>query len=95
MIKNGLFLFLLAFIIFAYFVPSYTKMQDLRLKNVQLEEKVSAITKKNEELGKEKKLLEDDPVYLERVARDKMGLVREGETVYRIQMEESGENSSK
>ena len=88
MIKNGIFLFILAFFIFAVFVPSYTKMQDLKARNLELESQIKTLEKKNEELAKEKQLLEDDPVYLERVAREKMGIAREGEMVYRLMPEE-------
>ena len=43
---------------------------------------------KNSELRREKQLLENDPVYLEKVGREKMGLVREGEMIYRLAPEE-------
>jgi cell division protein FtsB len=63
-------------------------MQDLRVRNAQLQEEIGQLKIKNAELVQEKRLLEDDPVYLERVARDKMGIVKEGEVVYRLRPED-------
>ncbi len=63
-------------------------MQDHRQKNSENERKIAILKEKNKKLEEEKKLLEEDPVYLERVAREKMGLVREGETIYRLTPEE-------
>ena len=87
MIKNGLFLFILAFLVLAIFVPSYSTMQDLRTRNIELQQQIDRLKIENKQLAQEKHLLEDDPVYLERVAREKMGIVKEGEVVYRLMPE--------
>ena len=79
-----IFLFILAFFVLAVFVPSYSNMQDLRARNSELLKRIEELKIKNIELVQEKKLLEEDPVYLERVAREKMGIVKEGEVVYRL-----------
>ena len=84
MIKNALWLFIGATVILLIFLPSYSKMQDLRQKNVDYKKQIENLAAKNEQLKQEKMLLESDPVYLEKVAREKMGLVREGEVVYKI-----------
>ena len=84
MIKNALWLFLTAFIILIVFLPSYTKLQDLRQKNSDYSRQIQQMTKENARLQEEKWRLEHDPVYLEKVAREKMGLVREGEVVYKM-----------
>ena len=60
-------------------------MQDHRQKNLEYEKKIVELQRRNEELKEEKQRLIEDPVYLERVARERMGLVREGEKVYRIE----------
>jgi cell division protein FtsB len=41
----------------------------------------------------EKRLLEEDPAYLEKVGREKMGLIRKGEVVYKIS--QPGTNAEK
>lgn len=85
MLKNALWLFAAATIILLFFLPSFTMMQDHRQKNLEYEKKIAELQRRNEELKEEKRRLVEDPVYLERVARERMGLVREGEKVYRIE----------
>ena len=84
MFKNALWLFIIATIILVAFLPSYTKMSDLRQKNAEYQSEIVDLRKKNTQLREEKRLLEEDPVYLERVAREKMGLIKEGEVVYKL-----------
>ena len=84
MIKNALGLFILTIIVLIIFLPSYTKMQDLKQKNLDYKRQIEQLQQKSAELREEKRLLENDPVYLEKVAREKMGLIREGEVVYKI-----------
>ena len=84
MIRNAIWLFGIATLLLILFLPSYTKMSDLRQKNMEYEQEILALKRKNIELKEEKRLLEEDPVYLERVAREKMGLVKEGEVVYKL-----------
>ena len=84
MIKNAVGLFILAIIVLIVFLPSYSKMQDLKQKNLEYKRQFEQLQQKSAELKQEKQLLENDPVYLEKVAREKMGIVREGEVVYKI-----------
>ena len=84
MLKNAIWLFAIAVLILVVFLPSYTQMQDLKQKNKDYEERIKQLVGKNKELIEERRLLEQDPVYLEKVAREKMGLVREGEVVYKL-----------
>ena len=84
MIKNALGLFFLTIIVLIIFLPSYTKMQDLKQKNLDYKRQLEQLQQKSAELKEEKRLLENDPVYLEKIAREKMGLIREGEVVYKI-----------
>jgi cell division protein FtsB len=84
MFKNAIWLFILAFVALIVFLPSYTKMQDLKQKNEDYQNQIQNLTKKNVELTEEKRRLTEDPDYLEKVAREKMGLIKEGEVVYQI-----------
>lgn len=84
MLKNALWLFGITVAILIFFLPSYAKMQDLRAKNEEYAKRIEVLQKRNAALEKEKHLLETDPAYLEKVARNKMGLIKEGEKVYRI-----------
>ena len=84
MLKNAIWLFVVTTFVFIYFLPSYTKMQDLKQKNWDYQQQIKILQAKNAQLLKEKKLLENDPEYVEKVAREKMGLIKEGEVVYKI-----------
>lgn len=85
MLKNALWLFAAATIILLFFLPSFTMMQDHRQKNLEYGKRIAELQRRNEELKEEKRRLIEDPVYLERVARERMGLVREGEKVYKME----------
>ena len=84
MIKSAVGLFILAIIVLVIFLPSYTKMQDLKQKNLDYKRQIEQLREKGAALREEKRLLQEDPVYLEKVAREKMGLIRQGEVVYKI-----------
>ncbi len=83
--KNPIVLFFLAVGLVLAFLPSYQQMQDLKAVNHAYEAEIERLKVDKEQLLEERRLLEEDPVYLEKVAREKMGLIREGEVVYRIE----------
>lgn len=84
MIKNALWLFALTLFALFIFLPSYTRLQDLRQKNVDYSKQIEALKHRKIKLLEEKRLLEQDPTYLEKVGREKMGLIRKGEVVYKL-----------
>ena len=90
MLKNAIWLFAFTVILLLAFLPSLNQMQELKAKNVELATRIEALKKRNIRLEEEKHLLETDPVYFEKVARKKMGLIRNGEKVYRIVPEVKG-----
>ena len=84
MLKNPFFLFGLGVVLLLVFLPSYQSMQDLKQKNRDYELQIQELVRENTKLSEEKTLLKDDPAYLEKVARDKMGLIKQGEVIYRM-----------
>jgi len=84
MFRNALWIFALAFLILVMFLPSFSRMQDIKAKNAEYQTRIGELEKENKRLMREKRLLENDPEYTEKVAREKMGLVREGEVIYRL-----------
>ena len=84
MLRNPLWLFTFLILMLAFFLPSYSQMQDLKQKNQEYEHQIKELTKKNTVLREERRLLKDDPEYFEKVAREKMGLVRENEVIYKF-----------
>ncbi|HAH20257.1 MAG: hypothetical protein A2Y00_06250 [Omnitrophica WOR_2 bacterium GWF2_43_52] len=75
-------------ILLVLFFPGYAKMQELRQKNRELEATIKKLEKENLAINQEKERLENDPDYLEKVAREKLGIVRKGEVIYRVVPEE-------
>ena len=84
MLKNAIWLFCFTIIVLALFLPSYTRLQDLKLLNDQYEDDIKRLEREQARLKEELRLLKEDPEYLEKVAREKMGLIREGEMIYKI-----------
>jgi cell division protein DivIC len=84
MLKNAIWLFTFALLTLIFFLPSYTQMQDLRHRNQEYERQIQELTRKNIKLREEKRLLKEDPEYFEKVAREKMGLVKENEVIYKF-----------
>jgi len=68
-------------VIVAIFLPGLSKMQQLREENRNLEKRIEILNKTNRELEKEKEKLENDPIYVEKIAREKLGMARKDEII--------------
>lgn len=84
MLKNAFILFIVAFAILAIFLPQFSKVQDMREKDREYQRRITELLNEDERLEEENRRLKEDPEYLEKVAREKMGLIREGEVVYKL-----------
>ncbi|MCM8801084.1 MAG: septum formation initiator family protein [Candidatus Omnitrophica bacterium] len=87
-VKIGIQSLLMLIILMIIFLPGYTKLQELKDKNRDLEAKIKRLQIENVFLEEELKRLNQDPVYQEKILRDKMGLVRKGEIPIKIVPEE-------
>lgn len=67
------------------FLPGYARFMELRAKNIHLEKEIERLEKENVRLYKETKRLEEDIDYIEKVARESMGVTREGEIPIKIE----------
>ena len=67
------------------FLPGYSRMQKLREKNEEYQQRIELLEANNIELKNELFKMEQDPEYLEKRAREKLGIVKEGEILYRKQ----------
>ena len=82
MAKIGSTKFYVAVVVFLFiFLPPFAKYQALRYKNMRLEEKAILMKAENRGLETKKRRLETDITYIEKKAREKMGLVKKGEIV--------------
>ena len=74
-------LYIIIGVAFIIFLPPFAKLQGLYYKNKKLEEKIVALREENKRLEGEKARLETDIAYIEKKAREKIGVVRKGEIV--------------
>ncbi len=91
MLKNAILLFVFAFVILMMFMPTFSRMQDIKQKDLKYQARINELEQENSQLKVEQQLLEENPDYLEKVAREKMGLIRKGEVVYKLPPEVFGE----
>lgn len=87
MLRKAGWLFFFAFIVLLAFLPSYTKLQDLKQRNQDFVERTAKLQQEVEDLNKRLYRLEHDPAYMEKVGREKMGVVKKGEIIYKISPE--------
>ena len=83
-LRKAFWLFGFTVLLLVLFLPGYTKLQELRIKNRELEAQFRKMAVDNSLLLEELKRIENDPVYQEGIARDKMGVVRKGEIPIKI-----------
>ena len=64
--------------------PGYLDLRKFNQELVRLDEKIIELEETNENLRREIEALQEDRFYLEKVARENLGLVRPGEIIYKI-----------
>jgi len=84
MIKNALMLFFICAAVLIYFLPSYLKMQALSEKNRAYEKQIAALEKDTTLSEEERRRLKEDPEYFEKVAREKLGIIKDDEVIYKV-----------
>ncbi|PIU42241.1 MAG: hypothetical protein COS99_01155 [Candidatus Omnitrophica bacterium CG07_land_8_20_14_0_80_42_15] len=82
--KKVVIFFVALFIIILVFISPFSKFRELNMKNRALTEKIDYLKKANATLEKEIKKLDGDIKYVEKRAREKIGVVKEGEVVYKV-----------
>lgn len=60
------------------------RIRKQRQEIVRLEQTVERLQQEQEELKKTIELLKTDPEYIEKIAREEYGLVKEGEIIYKV-----------
>ena len=81
--KKLIFIIIGIIAISAIYLPGFARLQQLKEENRTLEKRIDILTKTNEEMAEEKKKLETDPTYIEKIAREKLGMVKKDEIVLR------------
>ncbi|MCM8795492.1 MAG: septum formation initiator family protein [Candidatus Omnitrophica bacterium] len=83
-LRKAFWLFGLSIFLLILFLPGYTKLQELRQRNLDLETQIKRLSIENTLLQKELERLENNPFYQEKILREKMGVVRKGEIPIKI-----------
>ena len=83
-LKKAFSVFGIVIFLLIIFLPGYTKLQELKDRNKDLEMKIKYLNVENALLQQEIKRIESDPIYQEKIAREKMGVVRKGEIPIKI-----------
>jgi cell division protein FtsB len=83
-LRKAFWIFGIAVFLLIIFLPGYTKLQELRDKNRELEFKIKKLNIENALLQQELRRIENDPTYQEEIARQKLGVVRKGEIPIKI-----------
>jgi len=65
------------------FLPGHSRLQKLREENELHLKRIELLEERNEQLKEELVQMKEDPVYVERKAREKLGIVKKGEIIYR------------
>ncbi|MDD5729973.1 MAG: septum formation initiator family protein [Candidatus Omnitrophica bacterium] len=83
-LKKTLYFWAAILILLGVFLPGYTKLQELRDKNRDVEMKIRRLNKENALLLQEIQRIANDPFYQEKITREKMGVVRKNEIPVRV-----------
>ena len=77
-------------VIMSLFVPPYKKLKQSRSEIDNLQTRVNEQKVLLARQTREVSLLKTDPTYLETIARDRLDLMKEGETIFRLEPAQSG-----
>lgn len=72
-----------AVVLCVIFLPGHSELQRRREENDIQNKRIRLLEEQNERLREELIRLKRDPEYVEKKAREKLGIVKKGETVYK------------
>ena len=65
------------------FLPKFSELQKLREENVNIKRSIILLEQDNDALTEEVRRMEEDPDYIEKKARKKLGIIKKGEYIYK------------
>ncbi|HEX4667494.1 MAG TPA: septum formation initiator family protein [Chthoniobacterales bacterium] len=77
-------------LIISFFLPPYKKLNQSRAEIEQLQAQLTEAKNVLARQTREVTLLRADPTYLETIARDKLDVMKEGETIFRLETRRPG-----
>ena len=66
------------------FTPCVIEQKKLNKQIANLENEIERVRESNKKLAKEISALKNDPLYIEKLARKELGLIRSGEVIYKL-----------
>jgi cell division protein FtsB len=66
------------------FYPEWTRLSEMKQDLASQQKRLAELKKRCADHQQEVNLLLNDPAYLEMIARDKLDLMKEGETIFRL-----------
>jgi len=82
------------FLIVSFFLPPYKKLNQNRVEMEQLQAQLTGQQTLLARQTKKVALLKSDPTYLETIARDNLELMKEGETIFRLESRRTEPNQA-
>lgn len=82
--KRMILITIIVAILICCFAPGFIKLKRLHTRKTELLNKVEELKGSNLQLEQEAERLTSDPIYIERMIRQKLGLSGEGETIYKV-----------
>ncbi len=64
------------------FLPKFSELQKLREENGEINKRIEFIRENNDLLKEEIRKMREEPGYIEKKAREKLGIVKKGEYIY-------------
>jgi len=71
-------------LIFYIFYPKYITLRQYKEEITKLDRTIKELEGENSFLKKEIRELKHNPLYIERIAREELGMIRPGEKIYRV-----------
>ena len=65
------------------FIPGFSELMKLKEENADARKRIKMLEQRNTTLESEINRLENDPEYVEEKAREKLGILKKGEYIYR------------
>ena len=81
--KITLGIIVVSVILAAMFLPRFSELQRLREENTNIKKSIILLEEDNEMLTEEVRRMEEDPGYVEKRAREKLGIIKKGEYIYK------------
>jgi cell division protein FtsB len=66
------------------YLPGFARLQELKAKNKILLLQINNLKKENSKLAQQIDRLDKDSFYIEKKAREKMGVSKKGEVIYKV-----------